>query len=261
MSAANRLGGVNDLWATIPIEAGQIYRGRFGHRVVWVKEQEGDWYVADELRSDEGADEPLQSDSGPPPATPWMRWASPDAPSSLTISPILPDRPLVVRPSEVLRIPAGVTASVYLEIPLWIRLSVGDGVSLCELSVAALSNTWFGSPVVGELCYSLLSPTRRQIGPVSSWQAVCPVVIGNASARELEFRRLCVHVEYLSLYAVDSRLQTNGVTFLFQGEEDEAQVVLSKAPPLGRLVCDPRVVAKENFLNQGFSFLKSVADL
>ena len=44
----------------------------------------------------------------------------------------------------------------------------GSPPPLCELPTVVLSNTWFGDPITGELCYSLKTKVLRQIDMVEN---------------------------------------------------------------------------------------------
>ena len=149
--------------------------------------------------------------------------------------PVMPDRALVVRPDRSLTLLAGETARFFLDIPVWFRLeTVGARrVRIFEEPLRVLSNTWFGDPVNGELCYVLptrLHQDRESLAP-SAWHAVCPLAVTNDSETDLAFERICLHVENLAVFRGARRLWTNRIDVVFRGTDQASNIQVAPGPP------------------------------
>ena len=76
------------------------------------------------------------------------------------------------------------------------RVSVGKTKPfvLKEEPTVVLSNTWFGDPMGGELCYALRTSARRSFDTLRKRpnRAICSVLIKNAFSTPLDFQRLCI---------------------------------------------------------------------
>ena len=155
-------------------------------------------------------------------------------PSALHPVPVLPNRPLVVRPDRSLTILPGESAVFFLEIPVWFRLDAGeDGSMIFEEPLSILSNTWFGDPVNGELCYTLDVRLHQSIDSVDpcAYLAICPLSLTNDSRQGLPFEKVCLHAENLSVFKGAKRLWTNGLSVLFRGQDQGSQIQLDSEQP------------------------------
>lgn len=177
--------------------------------------------------------------------------------------PALPDRPLVIKPDRPLTILPGESARFFLEIPIWFRLTAGDeGILIFEEPLSVLSNTWFGDPLNGQLCYRLEIRLHQSIGSVdpSAHVAMCPLSLTNDSRQGLPFEKLCLHVENLSVFKGADRLWTNGLNVVFKGPDQATQIQLDSGRPEfgGELVpaCSPREPMDSWSIKKTFSMLK-----
>ena len=93
----------------------------------------------------------------------WKRYlASPNL--SLSLLPALPDRAVVIRPDAPISVLPRESGTFYVSIPVWLNFIVGPAnrrYGMAEIPSVILSNTWFGDPAAGELCYSLDAPLLR----------------------------------------------------------------------------------------------------
>ncbi len=87
----------------------------------------------------------------------WNRYIYKSELNIIRFVPYLPDRPVVVDPESPIRILPDNSALFFVSIPSWIRIFTGtqEKIMLLEVPAEVLSNTWFGDPMEGELCYSL----------------------------------------------------------------------------------------------------------
>jgi hypothetical protein len=128
-----------------------------------------------------------------------------------------------------------------------------------------LSNTWFGDPSAGELCYSLDAPLRRsplQMEDPSS-TVTCPLAVRNGSEEKLDFERICVHVENLSIFEDDNgRLWTNEIKVLFKGADQVSQLTMQSKPPSdvpsARKLATPRESLDKNIIRKSFVFFRQI---
>ncbi len=178
--------------------------------------------------------------------------------------PILADRPLVVRSDRPLTLLQGESALFFLEIPVWFRLCTADPRQLLifEEPLSILSNTWFGDPVNGELCYSLDVRLHQGIESVEpcAFIAVCPLSLTNDSNIDLPFEKVCLHVENLSVFKGERFLWTNRLNVVFKGPEQTTQIQIVNAQPEFEpelvLACRARQPAEGWNLKKTFSLLK-----
>ncbi|HUX12122.1 MAG TPA: hypothetical protein VMW87_03790 [Spirochaetia bacterium] len=259
---------ITELWKRKVLDPKNALRYDLGPVAIWVCFEDHDWYVAHERREDgvlgyRVTHFPLRD---APEDLKWRRWTAAKESLEVSVTPHLPDRPLVVKPESEIKIPAGNRALFFVSIPLWFRVTVGQPqpILLTEIPSVVLSNSWFGDVTSGELCYSLRTKATRDVdlSEVVLHRATCPMHIHNNSPTELDFQRLCVHAEFLRLYEGQNRLYTNHVKVVFRGDEHLSQIELSKeAPdiePNCRLVQHARMQAEQSLMRKTFQVLRSL---
>ncbi len=254
-------------WSPFQVEQDRIYGFTLGFLHLWIRHTNEDWYLAwwhdenpgttlePEIIGLESADEKE-----------WIRWPAGREELRVRLVPVMPDRPVVVKPETPIRVPAGSGAVFFVNIPLWIKVEVGRGhpVRLLEVPTVVLSKTWFGDTESGEPCYTLKTRATRSLAMTSPWlnRAACPVYVENLSSTELDFQRLCLHVEYLSLFATGERLVTNAVNVTFRGEEQLSQINFERGAPGfsegASLLQGPRQQPERNLLRRTFQVLRSL---
>ena len=260
------------IWEPKSLVKENWYHARIGPLNLWLKRSDADWYVTHEREP--GGEKPGASPSALHLAQTrqrverltWNRWVAGGEPERVRLVPAMPDRPVVIRPRYPLNVPGGKEVLFFVSIPVWVGVLAGDGASppLCELPTVVLSSTWFGDPITGELCYSLKTRVLRQIEMVENrpHMAVCPVLIRNQALADLDFQRICIRVEYLSLYRGQTRLWTNQVEVQFHGENLNSTIIPGRqAPgfePTAEKVSEARLPAERSLLKKSFFFLKSL---
>jgi len=262
------------IWEPKTLAKENWYHARVGPLNLWLKRSDDDWYVAHEREPD--GEKPgvapsalhLAQTKDRVQRLTWNRWVAGAEPERTRLVPAMPDRPVVIRPRYPLNVPRGKEVLFFVSIPVWVRVLIGEGESLplCELPTVVLSSTWFGDPITGELCYSLKTKVLRQIGMVENraHMAVCPVLIRNQALADLDFQRICIRVEYLSLYRGQTRLWTNLVEVQFHGENLNSTIITGRqAPefePTAEKLCEARLAAERSLLKKSFFFLKSLTE-
>ena len=256
----------NEVWQPHKIEDGQCLEAQVGPLRLWFRRKRDELHIASERQTDSEnltkVIAPNLLDEQETGDLEWGRWVY-DKCKEIVLTPVTPDRPVVVRPELSLKIPPGQQALFFVSIPLWVRISAGDGekIHLCEKASLKLSNIWFGDPMSGELCYSLRSRARRDISDsqVEPHKAVCPVTIRNASTSQVEIERFCLHVAHLSVYSGASRLWTNGAKIIFKGEDETSLLEYSKKPPayenIDMVLSEARTPVKKGLLKRSIGNL------
>jgi hypothetical protein len=155
---------------------------------------------------------------------------------SLTINPLLADRPVVIRPETPLYVPSGEDVTLYVSTPLWLRFEVGEPIRrLVDRPAQRPSDTWFGpSTLVGELCYASRTSGRLRLAelPQRPHRAVTPVRIRNLAKDPLLLERVKVPVQYLSLFRSRSgSLWTQTATLVREQDGDLAALQLGRGAP------------------------------
>jgi len=225
------------VWDRIDISTKQCIAWRFPARSIWVERIDSEWHVLS-LSSPEGwrggvRREPV-SRAQKPISSLWRHYLH-RQPGAVQPIPVLPDKPVVVRPDRALTLLPGQEALFFLEIPVWFRLctTVPRQLRIFEEPIAILSKTWFGDPVNGELCYGLATRLHQGIDSVEStpYNAVCPLSIANESDANLAFEKICLHVENLSAFRGSRRLWTNRLNVVSTGPEQSTQIEIDRAAP------------------------------
>jgi len=260
------------LWEPKEIEPETWHHARIGPLDLWIKRSQADWYLTHERELNREKVQPV-----PEPLHParndarvqnltWTRWVAGEESNRVQLVPALPDRSLVIRPRYPLNVPRGKNVLFFMNIPIWVRILVGlpKTISLCELPTVVLAKTWFGDPVSGELCYSLRTRAMRDLNAVENhaYMATCPVLIQNQAPNDLDFQRICIRVEHLTVYRGGTRLWTNQVEVLFRGEELTSQIIMNRDVPgfdeAAEAICPAREPVEKSLLKRSFFFLKSL---
>jgi len=180
------------------------------------------------------------------------------------ILPVMPDRPIVVKPRVALFVPPGESIQIYVSSPLWAQVTVGEPWRILrEIPVKRLSDTWFGgSTLDGEVAYAIRTQARIQLSEISArpHRAVTPVVIRNHSDDTLPVERFNLPVTYLSVYAGENgRLWTENIV-MTRGEGGEmAGLEVEPGAPReageAEQLTEPREASETNILVRAFSNL------
>lgn len=187
----------------------------------------------------------------------WIRWIpAPDWSGEVALSPGFPSRPLVVRPEHEFRLVQDSQARIYVRIPLELHVEALGARShtLLRVPTKVLSDTWWGSPEVGELHYFLDTQARRTMADdeFKEHLAICPVQLHNGSQEDLTVSRISLQTGYLSLYRDGTRLWSDETTVRYRGADEESSLRVAGAPP--REAPDAELVrpARER-IDRGFS--------
>ena len=190
------------------------------------------------------------------------RFAMSETSENVTLSPVLADRPVIVRPDDPVSIVPRETAVIFMSTPLWVRVEIGEPpVTLTEIPSLRPSDTWFGpSTREGELCYASRITGRLQLSSIQQqpYRATSAVTITNDANSLLDVERFRLPVDYLSVYeSPDGMLWTDDVRLTRTGEKDSATLKLEprswkRIRGDARLVSTPRAEVSENIVVRAF---------
>lgn len=230
---------------------------------IWLAHVPGDWTRAGRDRVQEPPARPEDAD--------WTRWPVPPGTAALELAPVLPPRPVVAEPELSFHLLPRARARVFVRVPLWVRVDAvvdGEPRRLAEIPTATLSDTWWGTPTEGELCYWLSTTARREVGPdvFEPNVAVCPLALANRSDDELPVEKIALHVVHLSLFAEEGRLWADTTRVRYRGVDEGSEIDVSgerpeEAPDAVR-VGEPREEpSARGFHGRAFARLKSLPGL
>src|SRR4030042_1692596 len=255
-----------DIWVgKRDLDSKKFYRAQIGPLVLWFTREDDEIHVATERLKAEPVENETTSftclDGSEQAGLDWKRWVVGKNCNQISILPVMPDRPVVVRPDVAVKIPKDQEALFFFSIPAWARITVEKSakIILCEEPWVIRSNIWFGDLMSGELCYSLRSRARRKIADIEikPHRVTCPVRILNTTESQFDVERFCVHVEYLNIYKGPPRLWTNEVLISYQGEEAVSKVDYAQKPPEYRseegIIGEARTLLKKTLLKKSLS--------
>ncbi len=223
------------VWDQVEIPQKQCAAWKFPHRSIWVERIESEWHVLSMAERDNGAEarSMFLRRSLKPTSSHWRHYLQRES-SPVQPSPVLPDRPVVIRPDRALTILPGQSTIFYLQLPVWFRLSTTGprAARIFEEPLTVLTRTWFGDPVTGELCWGLNTRLHHSLDSVetAAWIAVCPILIENDAETALDFEKICVHVENLSVFRGPRRLWANSLNVIFRGPDQASQIEVVHTP-------------------------------
>ena len=183
--------------------------------------------------------------------------------SEVVLSPVLPDRSVVVRLSETLSVLPGEDSTFYMVVPLFLRLELVEGSKLLtEVPTFRLSDTWFGPmSSLGSLCYACpgdLYSDLRQV-PLRPHCVITAITIRNLGADQLKLERLNIPYPRLSLfYSQRTGFWTDRLTLDRREDNEMASLRLDRQPPPEaaptQFVVGPRTAdSSENSVVRAFS--------
>jgi hypothetical protein len=195
----------------------------------------------------------------------WSRWAVPRSGGelgevSVRLRPALPDRPLLVQPEVPFSLLPLAEARIFIRVPLTIRLEIDleptstrPPVLFRSIPTLALSDTWWGEPNHGELCWWLETTARRRVEAslLEPHLAICPLHMTNQSRADLRVEKLCFRMRYLSLFSDGQGFWADTARVRYQGESEGSRINMTGTAPTEATA--PRLVAAPQVETQGFT--------
>jgi hypothetical protein len=257
------------LWKPHSIKQDESLEIELGALRAWIHRGKRDWHIAHEIGSEDDNGFHLSVTNGLfDPDRDWRRWILDEKIDQLQLKPLLPDRPLIVRPEMPMCLMPRETALLFLGIPVWLGITFGTKrEQAVEIPTAVLSNSWFGSFTEGELCYAIKTRARQHqedLLPNGS-RVVFPLEVRNASNEKLKFERLCIRPQNLNIYQGSTRLWTNKGRASYRGEENWSRIVYASRPPeydqAARLLGKAREPVHRGTIMQTFDHFRQRVDL
>lgn len=224
------------VWERVEIPQKKCAVWRFPRRSIWVERIESEWHVLSQPEAEPGREArcAFVPRAQKPTSSEWRHYLHRDG-GPVQPSPMLPDKPVVVRPDRSLTLLPGQSTIFFLELPVWFRLSTAgyQPARIFEEPLWALTRTWFGDPVTGELCWGLATRLHHAVDSIATAAdiAVCPLMIENDSDTDLAFEKICLHVENLSIFRGTRLFWTNSLHAIFKGPEQATQIEIIHSPP------------------------------
>jgi hypothetical protein len=257
-------------WGDYEIAAGACGRWRIGPMTVWIARLHNEWRIAHASEPRGSDDEvavevPLREPVDLSPMDTLIRFGISGTSPDLRIEPRLADRAVVSSPDRPFSIPAGQDIAIFVGTPLWLSLAVGTPASeLLQLPIQRPSDTWFGSPTSGELCYASRTACRLRLDelPARPHRALTTVLLRNRADTPLPLERIRLPVMHLSLYAsADGFLWTEDVELERAADADLLPLAIHpgapRSAPAAILVAPPRRKNHGNMMFRAFSSLFS----
>jgi hypothetical protein len=236
---------IEDIWSEFISKTPQVTGFAVGPLHVWIKEREGDLLVKCD-RDPERDSKRIELLTDPQPDEKgWKRLGSWEEVEKFSIKPCFPSRAVVVRPEFTYTLLPSERVQFFMGVPLSLSICRPNGEALFVEPVTVLSNTWFGTAMEGELCFAMRTLARRKHEQLDfdPWRVVCPVRVRNQSKEMISFERLCLRVQYLSIYRDAHRgLWANESSVNFRGNGDETRVAYAKSAPA--LLSKPELITQ-----------------
>ena len=277
------------VWGAFQITDRNTYQWRVCRLRLYLFRDERQWFWASDYAADSVGDRPVVAEQvGEPSEVQWQRLITRSLSPQVVVAPLLPDRPVVVVPSEALSIAARAEVRLFFALPLWLQLRGGERLSetLCEVGVTQLSNTWLGDTFSGRLCYGFRAsicyePEEVAVPP---GYGLCSLQIENRSETVATLDKLAIPCDIMGLYRRKqpgpsgpefgpesdaarepalSLLRSNEIILSYTRER-ELQIRLG--PENAALqaewerVTEPRVRAQDSVWHKGVSLLKRIGE-
>lgn len=256
------------IWEDQSFEPGVTRGVQVGPLQIWIKRETREWLLGRSYETDPDNVPGLGLiDGQAPDDIEYERWAASAQDKQIRLKPALPDRPLVAMTDAPLFVPPNYQTTVYVSMPLWVRLETGQPlkpVVLTEMPCILNSSTWYGDPVAGELCYSLRTRARTEVpeGKQDLHRVLARLTIENATdAEALEFQRVCIRAPDLRVYQQQDTFWTNDVHMTTRGVGKPDVLRYSEGAPTEAsesiLLSQPRAQNKGGMIKGGIADFKS----
>ena len=244
-------------WGDFEIRTKETRCWQIGPMSLWVTRGDDEWRIAttqgdnpldNRLSVAEAAEEPVGD------CVDAMRFAAGDSPV-VRLAPGLPDRPLIVKSTRPFFIPTKQEVTLYVSSPLWLRIFAGEeNHELVDIPMDRPSDTWFGPDTrTGEMCYAARSSARMHLEnlPMRPHRSISTLHIRNRAKSALQFERLKVPVQYLSLSpSEEGHLWTEALQFERREDTATARVTRQREAIRSKtLVAAPRIKAEKRGLS------------
>jgi hypothetical protein len=253
------------IWGVQKLVAGAVALHRIGPLTIWLERSEDEWHYAFSRKEmdlgHKGAEKPENIE--------WNRWVCGHGDLDLELTPAMPPRPVVVRPVMPVQILPGQRVDFFISIPIYVSGVIfdrakGKRVTAFEEPTVVLSNSWYGLPSNGTLCYALRTRARRTLDALrmDPHLAVCPIELVNESAKPLLFERILLRTSLLGLYAGRLHVWTSPARLLYRGEDPLPELIYHNEPPqydgAGDCLSVPRELIKTGMFDRAMGGIRGI---
>ncbi len=255
---------LTDIWRDFDIIPEKIFFWEQGTLKLWCKMVSNEIRLTYQHLTDQQTSEIL----APPDEASWSRFALKKNFSRLRLSPVFPDRPIVVQTRAPFNLIRGAAAKVYIRLPMWVKielLEASKNFTLIELPTVILSNTWLGDFFTGELCYWISTSVSREIikDAARPFLCLCPIEFFNKSNDDLLVEKICLRVGGFSLFHDRDQLWSDEIKVIFKGNDKTSQIIhtgkAAKEALAAKLISSPREADKKSFTAKTFISIKDLA--
>ena len=251
------------IWNKFELTEGKTYGWAIKGCKIWVQKHPDNWSVSTEYPENK-EEYWIAKESDEENNKEWKKYIVKN-PKYLYFLPVMPDLPVVLKPKNSIKILPKQGYKFYINIPVWIQLyhnQKSEETLLDQFPVVPLSNTWFGEPDSGELAYSYNHDffDFQGLATPDPAEALCPVQIINQSPKTLDFQRLLIRMENLSIYRHQDRLIASQTHIEYKGQDQINRISFIRDHSFEnlKLLSNPRNPEKGNILNKSFDFIKNL---
>ena len=229
---------LQQFWSVRRVADDRVTLARLGPLRLWLARAEREWGYA--VEHGEAGTEVMDIAQVPEDVVSrqldWTNAAFREAPREFCLRAAVPDRSVVVKPEHPVTLPEGESATLFAPVPAFIQMVVLSGrreVVLGRIASRRLSDTWFGSPLEGELCYSLprFATLDRDSLQVYPNEILCVLEIHNKSDEPLVLEKLCLRPGYVALYCGAQHLWASQVLIQHEDSFKGTQIRYPSGPP------------------------------
>jgi len=228
---------LQQFWSMRRIGDARVTLIRLGPMRLWLARAEKEWgYALEHGEASEIMDIAQVPEDVVPGDLKWDNMLFQQAPREYCLRPVVPDRPIVVKPEHTVSLPQGESGTFFVKIPVFVQIVVVSGhheLILGTVPSRVLSDTWFGNVMEGDFCYSLPYPAtmeRESLKPLPH-QIVCTLEIQNRSDDILVFEKLCLRPRYVGIYCGNTHLWSSVVKIQHEGLFKSTHVRYSASQP------------------------------
>ena len=185
--------------------------------------------------------------------------------TTITLSPALADRPLIVKPDNPFMVPSKEEVTMFVTSPVWIRIALENNL-LREIPSFRPSDTWFGpSTLEGELCYASKLLGQLNLAGIQRrpYRVATPLVLRNQSDAPLLVEKIRLPLQYLSIFQAEDNFLWTQAIVVTQRSDNQTQLRVRRGSPqvymnsknMGR-VGEPRERLRSRLTENNYSFLR-----
>ncbi len=249
-------------WGTFTFAEEQTFKWQLGNSVLIIERSSQEWRIAN-LDLENVSNEIIIAAPSPSVKSQegliYSRYGFNVTPSTITLTPILANRPQVARPEFPFYLPSKQRVTVYISTPTWVRISTGDKqIYLGEIHTQRMSDTWFGENTLeGELCYASRTRFNTTVDHeiLLHHRIITQVEIRNNTVENLLVQRIKIPLPALSVYVnAQEQLCTENIIIEHGSSVGGMAVdILKSMPAEAKLLSAPRAVLKSNIIVEMFS--------